>query len=87
MRDTHIFYYISLSGIFILVLFLVLYFSPQRDLQMITLIGLSIAYAIVGILHHALLHDLVAKIVVEYVLIACLGIAASYFIFKGGFGF
>jgi hypothetical protein len=46
----------------------------------------SIAYAFVGIFHHVLLHDLVPKIVIEYVLIAAFGVAAAFFIFKGGFG-
>ena len=83
----HSLYYISLIGIFAIGLFLIIYFSPQRNLQIVTFIGLSIAYVLIGIIHHLLNHDLVAKIVVEYVLIGVFGVAAAYFILKGGFGF
>jgi len=85
-NNNHILYYIILFTIFSLGFLLIIYLSPQKDLQMITLIGLSVVYAAVGIFHHYLNHDLVLKIVVEYVLIAALGAAAAYFIFKGGFG-
>ncbi len=54
---------------------------------MIIVVGMSTAYLVFGIVHHLLNHDLVAKIVIEYVLIAMLGIAAALFIFRGGFGF
>ncbi len=83
----HILYYISLLGIFGLGLFLFVYFSPQRDLQMIIFAGMSVVYVLTGIIHHIINHDLVLKIVIEYVLIAALGMTAAYFILKGGFGF
>jgi hypothetical protein len=65
---------------------LVISLAPDRQAQMLALAGLSIVYAMFGILHHALLHNLVGKIVIEYILIAALGIAMSYFIYRGGFG-
>ncbi len=61
--------------------------GPDKNLQMIAFMGLSILYAMIGIVHHLLNHDLVGKIMIEYILVASLGIAASFFIFKGGFGF
>ena len=82
----HLFYYFSLIGVLVISLVLILLLSPNRDLQMIVLIGAGISYVLVGIAHHLVNHDLVGKIVVEYVLIAVLGIAAVLFIFKGGFG-
>lgn len=83
----HMLYYLSLLGLLIGGLILIFLSSPNRDLQMIFLVGLSICYVMVGIIHHLMNHDLVGKIVVEYILIAVLGIAAAFFVFKGGFGF
>lgn len=86
-KEDHILYYFSLIGVIIFGVILMFNFSPNRNLQMLTLIGLSIAYIVLGIIHHLINHDLVLKIVIEYILIASLGIAAAFFIYKGGFGF
>lgn len=83
----HLLYYLALLGILAFGLFLIIFSSPNRTLQMIFLIGLSICYVLVGIVHHLVNHDLVGRIVVEYILIAMLGITAAFFIFRGGFGF
>ena len=83
----HLFYYLALIGILLGGFLLIFFSSPNRNLQMIFLIGASICYALLGIVHHLINHDLVGKIVVEYILVAVLGIAAAFFIFKGGFGF
>ncbi len=83
----HKLYYLGLGGILTVGLLLVLSLSGDRQAQMTTVIGMSIIYAAFGILHHALNHNLATKIMVEYILIAMLGIAISLFIFRGGFGF
>lgn len=83
----HTLYYISLLGLLIGGLALIFFSSPNRGLQMIFLVGLSICYVLIGIIHHLMNHDLVGRIVLEYILIAALGIAAAFFIFRGGFGF
>jgi hypothetical protein len=83
----HFLYYFFLSIILILGVFLIWVLNPNRNLQMISVIAISVIYAVIGIVHHLINHDLVGKIVVEYILVALLGIAASFFIFKGGFGF
>jgi hypothetical protein len=85
-KDYHFGYYFYLITIVVIAIFLIIRFSPDKNLQMLTLVGLSIIYAVSGIIHHLLNHDLVGKIVVEYVLVAALGIAAAFFIFRGGFG-
>ncbi len=85
-KDNHLAYYFFFSTIMILGLILVAYLGPNRNFQMAALVGLSIVYALIGILHHLINHDLVGKIVLEYVFVALLGIAASFFIFRGGFG-
>ena len=85
-KDYHFGYYFFLITILSLGLLLTWRLSPNKDLQMLSFIVLSITYASIGIIHHLIDHDLVGKIVIEYVLIAMLGIAAAFFIFKGGFG-
>ncbi|MBI2621306.1 MAG: hypothetical protein HYW63_01500 [Candidatus Levybacteria bacterium] len=87
MKKNHTTYYILLASILLAGFILILSAHPDRGLQMSLVIGLSFAYVLVGILHHLINHDLVAKIVIEYVLVASLGIATAFFVFKGGFGF
>ncbi len=82
----HIVYYFLLSAVLLGGLSLVFAMSPDRQAQMMIVVGLGFSYVLVGVIHHLINHDLVAKIVIEYVLIASLGIAAAFFIFKGGFG-
>ena len=86
MKHNHLIYYFSVLALLTSGLALIIYLSPRKDLQMITLIGVSVSYALVGITHHLINHDLVFKIVVEYVLVATLGAALAFFIFKGGIG-
>ena len=83
----HLLYYVSLIGILVLGFILVYSSYPDKNRQMLIVIGMSISYTVLGIVHHLLNHDLATKIVIEYVLIAMLGVAVSFFIFKGGFGF
>ena len=82
----HFGYYSFLITILALGLIFLLILNPNRNLQMLTVIGISVVYAAIGILHHLINHDLVGKIVIEYVLVATLGIATAFFIFRGGFG-
>lgn len=86
MKKNHIAYYFLLSAILLGGLSLVFAVSPDRQAQMMIVVGMGFSYVLVGVIHHLINHDLVAKIVIEYVLIAALGIAAAFFIFKGGFG-
>lgn len=88
MRDkNHLTYYFFLTAVLIAGLILIAAVSGDRQSQMLIVLGFGFSYAVIGISHHLINHDLVAKIVIEYVLIAALGIAAAFFIFKGGFGF
>jgi hypothetical protein len=86
-RETHHAYYFFLTTVLLIGLAITWRLGPDKNLQMISLLVLSVSYAAIGILHHLHAHDLVGKIVIEYVLVALLGISASFFIFKGGFGF
>jgi len=85
-KQNHLLYYLLLIGILTTGMFLILALSPNKNLQMITLVGISISYVLLGVVHHLINHDLVLKIVIEYILIAALGVAVTFFIFKGGFG-
>lgn len=86
IKKHHFAYYFFLLTVLLMGLIIVWLLSPNKNLQMIAFIALSIAYAGIGIVHHLLEHDLVGKIVIEYFLVALLGIAAAFFIFRGGFG-
>lgn len=84
--NEHLLYYASLIMILGLGFYFVYSSAPDRQLQLMGVFVTSSIYAIWGIMHHAINHSLVAKIMVEYVLIAALGIAIAFFILKGGFG-
>ncbi len=80
----HILYY------FFLVLILLLGFltaasSADKQFQAETITITSLFYILWGIVHHRIHHDLTAKIVVEYTLMAALGGSIIFFILKGGF--
>lgn len=82
----HLLYYSLLVLALFSGLILIYSFSSNKQIQMLIVVGLSFLYLLIGIIHHLINHDLVAKIVIEYVLIAALGIAVAFFVFKGGFG-
>ncbi|EKD86391.1 MAG: hypothetical protein ACD_37C00313G0004 [uncultured bacterium] len=87
MKKSHNLYYLSLLSVLFFGIVLIIVFSEDSLLQMLTVVGVAFSYVILGLVHHLIDHDLVAKIVVEYILIAALGIAAAFFVFRGGFGF
>ena len=86
IKKHHFGYYFFLITVLVLGLYAVWFLGPDKNLQMLAFVLLSIIYAAIGIIHHLLEHNLVGKIVIEYILVALLGIAASFFIFRGGFG-
>ncbi|MCL5746909.1 MAG: hypothetical protein M1277_01330 [Patescibacteria group bacterium] len=84
--NEHVIYYISLIIIFALGLFLISSVLPNKQLEMLYFIILAVIYVVWGILHHFINHELSSKIVVEYTLIATLGVAIMFFLLKGGYG-
>jgi hypothetical protein len=76
----HIWYYLSLSLLLILGCILVLISGNQPRLQATAIIMTAFFYAFWGIFHHVLHHNISAKIVIEYVLIASLGISLTLLI-------
>lgn len=74
----HFLYYLSLVLIQLVGL-LVTYFSAyDLRLQFTVIVLVTFVYNGWALLHHHLEHDLTAKIVVEYVLMGCLGILIAY---------
>lgn len=85
-KNRHIEYYLSLSMILVSGLFLVIISAPNRNLQMLIVFLTTLFYAIFGIFHHIINHDLNGKIVLEYLIISGFGVAAVFFLLKGGLG-
>lgn len=60
--------------------------DPNKKLQTEILVLASVFYLIWGLTHHHQNHSLNSKIVIEYILIAALGLAALLFFVTGAFG-
>lgn len=88
MREfkNHKTYYLLLTLILLLGFALVVLSSPNRILQGQFIVATGITYFLFGVVHHIKNHDMHPKIVVEYALIASLGIACAFFLLKAGFG-
>lgn len=82
-----IFYYLSLLIILSLGGIAIYIASPNRYLQFLLIVITSFFYILWGILHHFLNHDLDERVMLEYFLIAALGVVVGLFILKGGLGF
>lgn len=80
---THSAYYISLILILALGFFLILQNQYGRAFQLTAAVLTAIFYCLWGIVHHYVHHDITAKIVLEYVLIASLGMSVILFLLKG----
>jgi hypothetical protein len=70
----HIVYYLAFFSIQIVGWMLFLLVSPDRAVQMIVTILVTFFSTAFALVHHKASHTLNSKIVVEYVLIAALGI-------------
>lgn len=79
----HFFYYIALLLLCGLTLFLENVFSFSKNLQFFLVVFLAFFYALWGVLHHFLHHNLKVRIFIEYIVIACLGVAVVFFILQG----
>lgn len=72
----------ALISAIILAVLVVMQCQQQKQAQLMTVVILGIAYAGWGIMHHKLHHSLRPKIVLEYVAVAALGMAAILFILR-----
>ncbi len=85
-KMSHKGHYFSLVLILGLGLLALIFASPNKKLQTEIFIMISFFYIVWGVFHHGINHRLNSKIVVEYILIAALGIAALMFFLTGAFG-
>lgn len=67
-----------------LAIFVVSQLSFDKQLQGIMVVLTCLFYVGWGIIHHAVHHDLSARIVVEYILIGSLGMSITLFLLRGG---
>lgn len=75
----HTVYYVSLIIVFGLS-FSLAYSSSDRNFQIGVIVATTFFYALWGIMHHLINHDLHTKIVVEYILIGIFGLTIIYFL-------
>jgi len=85
-KKRHVEYYLALSVILSLGLLLVIISAPDKNLQMLIVLLTTLFYAGFGIFHHRVNHDLNSKIMLEYLIMAGIGMAAVFFLLKGGLG-
>jgi hypothetical protein len=78
----HLFYYVSLFLILGIGSFVAIAVGSDVPLRMLCMVLVAVLYVSWGIVHHTLNHDISTKIVVEYVLIASLGITLVFFFLK-----
>lgn len=80
----HIGYYVSFFLILTSGIYVVLQTQGDKA-QVMEFVGiLAVSYVIWGILHHLVHHSVTMRIVLEYVIIASLGVAVIFFILNGG---
>lgn len=80
----HLWYYLSFFVILGGGIFLVLQSQGDKILQLNFVILLAILYIVWGLLHHLVHHSMSIKIMIEYIVVALLGIAVVFFILNGG---
>ena len=73
----HASHYLPLIGIFTFGFLVFWQFSFDRYLQIGTVLATAFGYVIWGIVHHSLHKDLYLVVVIEYLAIATLGVAAA----------
>lgn len=78
----HFLYYVSLIALLGIAVLLVATFQQQKQQQMTVVVMLGIIYVGWGVAHHKMHHSLRARIVLEYVAVALLGIATILLILK-----
>lgn len=80
----HLGYYVSFLLILVGSIFLVSHANGDKNL-ILEFVGLfAFAYVVWGVLHHLVHHSVTLRIVVEYIVVALLGVAVIFFIINGG---
>lgn len=76
----HIGYYIGLGVVLLLGLPLLALTGFDKAFQMSVMVLLAFFYVLWGLLHHHMHHDLHTKIVLEYIVMAALGVSIVFFV-------
>ena len=79
---THLTYYISLAVLLILGFILIMLTGYDVRVQLTAVMLTAFFYVLWGVVHHIVHHDISAKIVVEYVLIAALGMLLAMLVLR-----
>jgi len=79
MKDftKHLSHYVGLIGVLVVGALGIINFNYDKGLQMAIAVGVAGAYITWGIVHHHLHRDLHISVVVEYILIASLGVIVT----------
>jgi hypothetical protein len=67
-------HYLSLASVLIIGLIAFIVFSYERAFQIAVAIAVAVAYVVWGIVHHAIHRDLELIVVIEYLVVASLGL-------------
>lgn len=74
----HFRHYIPLLGILAVGLFGFISFTYDKNFQFTIAVSASLAYVFWGLIHHYIHNDLSVPVILEYVIIAALGIVVVY---------
>lgn len=80
----HLAYYVSFLLILAGGFYLFTTSAGDKNLALSFVILLAVSYVIWGILHHLVHHSMTLRIVIEYAVVASLGVAIIFFILNGG---
>lgn len=74
----HLPHYLSLIGIFIVGIVGIYTFAYDRSLQMAVVVAMGVAYVVWGVVHHFIHRDLYLAVVIEYLVVAALGVVLVF---------
>jgi len=80
MKDItrHFPHYFPLIGIFVAAVLGFVIFSYDRSFQVLISIAVAVSYVVWGIIHHYLHKDLYLEVVIEYIIVAALGLVTLF---------
>ena len=74
----HLPHYLSLIGILLAGVFAFLFFSYDKLFQVGAVVATATSYVAWGIVHHAIHKDLYLSVIIEYLVVACLGLVIVF---------
>ena len=74
----HFSHYLSLAGIFAAAIVGIYVFSYDPNLQMAVVLATAAGYVAWGVIHHWLHRDLYPSVIVEYLIVAILGVVLIF---------